>query len=71
MLFPATIPLDRLKRVLRAMRADPGLTPAALASGRVSGNGPRLQGLDERGQGGALSLVGGEQGVEGGVLPLQ
>lgn len=71
MLFPAPIPLDRLKRVLRSMRADPGLNPAAPARGRVYGNGPRLQGLDERGQGGALRIVGREQGVEGGVLSLQ
>lgn len=71
MLFPAPIPLDRLKRVLRAMRANPGLEPASLEAGRASANGPRLQGLDQRGQGGALRVVGGEQGVERGVLSLQ
>jgi len=69
--YPASIPLNRLKRVLRAMCAGPGLAPCSFAHERVAGNGPRLEGLDQRGQGGALRVVSGEQGVESGVLSLQ
>jgi len=76
MILPVCIPLERLERVLRAMRTDPGLTPAEFAPERVSGNVDSrtesgLQGLQQGGQGVALRLVGGEQRVKGRVFSLQ
>jgi len=38
--YPASISLNRLKRVLRAMCADPGLAPYSFAHERVVETGP-------------------------------
>lgn len=70
MIVPAKLPLDRLKRVLARLHADPGLSPADLGES-PSARRTRLERLEQGGQGGALGLVGGEPGVEGRVLSLQ
>ena len=76
MLLPVELPLDRLEKVLSRMRENPGAPPASMEPPRRSSAGrpqgrDELQGFQQGGQGGALGLVGGEQGVECGVLALQ